>query len=115
MFEPKISASNRPLRAGRFVTSCKAEFAALMLAMAPLSAFAGNTTVLVVPQEGNVGVVEVQIPEDIAKGALAQLAKGKLPIIDTDNGRIQIKGVTRAKELLGTNLKDGPLVHPQPE
>jgi|GEM_PF-6712775 len=87
----------------------------LGLATIPATAFAGNTTVFVVPPEGNASVTEVQIPESIAKEALAQLAKGHMLIIETDSGKIQIKGMTRAKELLGTVLKGEPMVLPQPE
>jgi hypothetical protein len=87
----------------------------LVLVATSQAAYAGNTSVLVVPQDGTLGVVEIPISEDTAKRIEADLARGALPIIQTEAGKIQIKGMTRSKELLGTGLKGEQLVLPQPD
>lgn len=79
--------------------------AVLSLVLPSTMAQAGNTTVLVVPQSGSLGVIEVEIPEHLATKVEKELAKGKFPVIETQDGLVQIRGLTRGRELLGTEAK----------
>lgn len=79
---------------------------AFLAALSMGSAFAGNSSVLVVTPDDVAGVIPVQIESSVAEKVKDSLKKGAAPVIDTSAGTVIVKGQTSKNEFIGVRIPE---------